>query len=271
MSDLRLILLIIGCCLVLGVYLWEIFRKRQKRNKADILNAADEIPDIPITPISDFSDEDYNKAIADLTELSAHLQNNSLSSESAINASKERIEEVDTERAAKRGIDEINNDNETEENILAFYITAPINNQFNGTAIKKILTDIGMIYGDMNIFHYYENDIAGNYDRDVKLKNKNVGKPLFSVANMFEPGTFTTEMDKLKTKGIVVFMYEIDSINRYKIFESMFFSNVQRIAEYLGGEIKTSEHKLLDVTLLQSIREKLRSYAMKDFLKNEPK
>ena len=60
-------------------------------------------------------------------------------------------------------------------------------------------------------------------------------------------------------------------INSYKIFESIFFLNIQRIAEYLDGEIRTSDQKLLDGIFLKSIREKLRSYAMKDFLKNEPK
>ena len=80
MSDLRLILLIIGCFIVLGVYLWEIFRKKERKRKTDILNAANESANISITSNTDFSDEDYNQAISDLTELSNHLQNNSTTS-----------------------------------------------------------------------------------------------------------------------------------------------------------------------------------------------
>ena len=123
----------------------------------------------------------------------------------------------------------------------------------------------------MNVFHYYENITIGDYKEEVESENKNSSKPFFSVANMYEPGTFTEEMSKIKTKGIVAFMYEIDSINSYKIFESIFFLNIQRIAEYLEGEIRTTDQKLLDGIFLQAIREKLRSYAMKDFLKNESK
>jgi len=280
-NDLRLILLIIGCCLVLGIYLWEIFRKKQRRNKADILNAVDEIPDIPIKPSSDFSDEDYNKAIADLTELSAHLQNNTTNNEPTINLDEKRIETLSDECGTKRDFietsvisdsgDGSNTENKLQENILALYITAPNNNQFNGAEIEKILTGIGMIYGDMNVFHYYENSTIGDYKEEVEPENKNSSKPFFSVANMYEPGTFTEEMSKMTTKGIVAFMYEIDSINSYKIFESIFFLNIQRIAEYLEGEIRTTDQKLLDGIFLQAIREKLRSYAMKDFLKNESK
>ena len=89
---------------------------------------------------------------------------------------------------------------------------------------------------------------------------------------MYEPGTFILdEMQSLKTKGIAAFMYDIDSPNSYKIFEKVFFENIKNIAKSLNAEIKTSDYKLLDDKTLQSITDKLRLYAMKDFLKNGPK
>jgi len=189
-NDLRLILLIIGCCFVLGIYLWEIFRKKLGRNKADILNAVDEIPDIPIKPSSDLSDEDYNKAIADLTELSAHLQNNIPNDDPSIYLDKERIETLGTESETKRDSIETSlmpnsrheayKENKLQENILALYVTAPINKKFNGAEIKKILTDIGMVYGDMNVFHYYENSVIGDNKEEVESKDKNLSS-LFSA------------------------------------------------------------------------------------------
>jgi len=269
MSDLRLILLIIGCFIILGVYLWEIFRKKERKRKTDILNAANEISDTSIASDTDFSDEDYNKAISDLTELSIHLQNNSTNSKQFISSGETETNDSEKETAILRG-DEKNQNYEIEENILSFYITAKKNAQFNGLAIKKILTDIGMVYGDMNIFHYYKGDIKSN-NSENEIKNTENDKPLFSVANMYEPGTFLAEMKKLHTRGIVAFMYDIDSVDSYKIFESVFFVNVELIAKYLDGEINTSDHRLLDATSLKSIREKLRLFAMKDFLTNVPK
>lgn len=259
MSDLRLILVIIGCFIVLGVYLWEIFKKKQKTRKTDLLNAANEISDLSITPNTEFSDKEYNKAISDLTELSTQLKNNTEASEEFI-STKDTDEENSKEQFISSNDEKISNDFETKENILSLYITAKTNTRFNGLAIKKILTDIGMVYGDMNIFHYYEKDIKGKNERY---------KPVFSVANMYEPGTFLDEIEKLHTQGIVAFMYDIDSTNSYKIFESIFFVNVEHIAKYLDGEISTSDHKLLNSTSLKSIREKLRLFAMKDFLKND--
>ena len=269
MSDLRLILLIIGCVIVLGVYLWEIFRKKERKRKTDILNAANEIPDMSITSNTDFSDEDYNKAISDLTELSNHLQNNSTTPKQFISSMNVEADDSAKETVILNNNNEKNQNYEIEENILSFYITAKNNTQFNGLAIKKILTDIGMIYGNMNIFHYYNENIKNN-NNENEIKNTVMNKPLFSVANMYEPGTFLPEMKKLHTRGIAVFMYDIDSVDSYKIFESVFFVNVELIAKYLDGEIMTSDHKLLDATLLKSIREKLRLIAMKDFLTNVP-
>ena len=47
-NNLRLILLVIGVCIVLGFYIWEILRKKKNDNKTDILKAVDEIPESPI-------------------------------------------------------------------------------------------------------------------------------------------------------------------------------------------------------------------------------
>jgi len=129
-----------------------------------------------------------------------------------------------------------------------------------------------MKFGDMDIFHYYEDNKANKFTNIEKYEAVKSNQPLFSVSNMYEPGTFILdEMNKLKTKGIAAFMYDIDSPNSYQIFEKVFFVNIKNIAKSLNAEIKTSDYKLLDDKTLQSITDKLRLDAMKDFLKNGPK
>ncbi len=68
MDKLRLTLLIVGCFIVLGIYLWEIFYKANPKKKTDILDAVDEIPDIPLAPLNNEA-EDYSAAMADLGSL----------------------------------------------------------------------------------------------------------------------------------------------------------------------------------------------------------
>ena len=277
-NNLRLSLLIIGCCLVLAIYLWEIYRKNKSKNKTDILNAVDDISDLPISPNDVFTEEDYSKAIADLSELSTHLQNNHFAREqdSAINTTNKINENISAkvEENTIENIAEINQTNKIQGDLLAFYITAYENSEFNGLIIHKALSEVGMKYGHMDIFHYF-----GEKNNSLSHTSDAYAEPLFSLANMHEPGTFmfdemkweSTRMENFRTKGVVAFMRDLKEDYSYKLFENHFLPNVQRIAELLGGEIRTSNHKLLNDAELALIRDKLRLYAMKDFLKNDPK
>lgn len=281
-NNLRLLLLIIGCCLVLAIYLWEIYRKNRSKNKADILNAvddiSDDISDLPNLPNGVFTEQDYSKAIADLSELSTHLQNNHFTKEqdSVLNTANKINGNISTksEENTTGNIAEINQTNKIEGELLALYITAYKNTEFNGLIIHKALSEVGMKYGNMDIFHYFdEKNNSHSHASDTYTE------PLFSLANMYEPGTFMFDemkwelarMENFRTKGVVAFMHDLKEDYSYKLFENHFFPNVQRIAELLGGEIRTSKHKLLNDAELALIRDKLRLYAMKDFLKNEPK
>ena len=277
-NNLRLLLLIIGCCLVLAIYLWEVYRKNKSKNKADILNAVDDISDLPISPNDVFTEEDYSKAIADLSELSTHLRNNHFASEqdSAINTTNKINENISikVEENTIENIAEINQTNKIQGDLLAFYITAYENSEFNGLIIHKALSEVGMKYGHMDIFHYF-----GEKNNSLSHTSDAYAEPLFSLANMHEPGTFmfdemkleSTRMENFRTKGVAAFMRDLKEDYSYKLFENHFLPNVQRIAELLGGEIRTSNHKLLNDAELALIRDKLRLYAMKDFLKNDPK
>jgi cell division protein ZipA len=258
--------------------LWEIYRKNKNKNKADILNAVDDISDLPISPNDVFTEEDYSKAIADLSELSTHLQNNRFAREqdSAINTANKINENISTkvEENTIENIAEINQTNKIQEDLLVFYITAHENTEFNGLIIHKALSEVGMKYGYMDIFHYF-----GEKDNSLSHVTDAYVEPLFSLANMHEPGSFmfdemkweSTRMENFRTKGVVAFMRDLNDDYSYKLFENHFLPNVQRIAELLGGEIRTSNHKLLNDVELALIRDKLRLYAMKDFLKNDPK
>ena len=277
-NNLRLLLLIIGCCLVLAIYLWEIYRKNKSKNKADILNAVDNISDLPISPNDVFTEKDYSKAIADLSELSTHLQNNHFAREqdSVINTTNKINENIsiEAEENTIENIAEINQTNKIQGDLLVFYITAYENSEFNGLIIHKALSEVGMEYGDMDIFHYF-----GEKDNSLKHVTDAYVGPLFSLANMREPGSFmfdemeweSTRMENFRTKGVVVFMRDLNDDYSYKLFENYFLPNVHRIAELLGGEIRTSNHKLLNDAELALIKDKLRLYTMKDFLKNDPK
>ena len=293
MDKLRLTLLIVGCFIVLGIYLWEIFYKANPKKKTDILDAVDEIPDIPLAPLNN-EVEDYSAAMADLGSLLTKsrdqdvVQKNpvepsvtpelvdkhdgaddesSLPLEMSVNdyeAEQSEKEDYDVFAAIEEDIQ--NQDDETtpeepeqeadtpkanqdSDDLLVLYITSPAHTLFNGLSISKVADEIGMVYGHMNIFHHFG---------PGKLHS---GQPLFSLANMHEPGSFDLgRMADLKTKGVVVFMYSPASIDASVVFE-LYLNTTQRMAELLGGDVRTSDNELLNTVSINTLRDKAASFS----------
>ena len=293
MDKLRLTLLIVGCFIVLGIYLWEIFYKANPKKKTDILDAVDEIPDIPLAPLNN-EVEDYSAAMADLGSLLTKsrdqdvVQKNpvepsvtpelvdkhdgadvesSLPLEMSVNdyeAEQSEKEDYDVFAAIEEDIQ--NQDDETtpeepeqeadtpkanqdSDDLLVLYITSPAHTLFNGLSISKVADEIGMVYGHMNIFHHFG---------PGKLHS---GQPLFSLANMHEPGSFDLgRMADLKTKGVVVFMYSPASIDASVVFE-LYLNTTQRMAELLGGDVRTSDNELLNTASINTLRDKAASFS----------
>jgi cell division protein ZipA len=290
MDKLRLTLLIVGCFIVLGIYLWEIFYKSSLRKKTDILDAVDEIPDTPLAPLNSES-EDYSASMTDLGSLLTKTRDQSVTEhkplesftapEPAIHNNTEDELPLPLEMSVKDYEAESSEDNDYDvfaaieediheqeetitteeseeiadtptanqncEDLLVLYITSPAHTLFNGLSISKAADEVGMVYGHMNIFHHFG---------PGKLHS---GQPLFSVANMHEPGSFDLgRMADLKTKGIVAFMYSPASIDASVVFE-LYLNTTQRIAELLGGDVRTSDNELLNTASTNTLRDKAAS------------
>jgi len=291
MDKLRLTLLIVGCFIVLGIYLWEIFYKTSPKKKTDILDAVDETPDIPLTPFNNEA-EDSAAAMAVLGSLLTQTRDQNIGesnpvvplttpepennhdapddelplplemsvkdyeTESSENndydvfaAIEEDIQEHEDERTPE--VPEQDADtlkaNQSSEDLLVLYITSPAHILFNGLSISKAADEVGMVYGHMNIFHHFG---------PGKLHS---GQPLFSIANMHEPGSFDLgRMADLKTKGVVVFMYSPASIDASVVFE-LYLNTTQRVAEILGGDVRTSDNEILNTASIKTLRDKAAS------------
>lgn len=128
------------------------------------------------------------------------------------------------------------------DDLVVLYVTSPAQTMFNGLLISKAADEVGMIYGHMNVFHHFG---------PGKLHS---GQPLFSMANMFEPGSFDLgRMADLRTKGVVLFMYSPASIEPGVVFE-LFLNTTQRVAKLLNGEIRTEDNQILTTTGIKSLR-----------------
>jgi len=258
MENLRLSLLIIGCFVVLGIYLWEVFSTGTPKKRTDIFDAVDEIPDMPVYPMNNDEADNYYAAADDLGSLLTKSRDQNISVDDTTNAfnitettktmdepkkdlpldmsvkdyeasisDNDDNDDYDIFAVIEENIhkqDEINKKQETEtpennqssEDLLVLYITSPTHTLFNGLSISKAADEVGMVYGHMNIFHHFG---------PGKLHS---GQPLFSIANMYEPGSFDLgRMADLRTKGIAAFMYSPASIDASVVFE-LFLNTTQR-------------------------------------------
>ena len=77
---------------------------------------------------------------------------------------------------------------------------------------------------------------------------------------MHEPGSFDLgRMADLNTKGIVMFMYSPVSIDAHVIFE-LYLNTTQRMAKILGGDMRTSDNKILNTISINTLRDKAGSF-----------
>lgn len=126
--------------------------------------------------------------------------------------------------------------------IITLFLRPSKGQTFAGGKLVRALNGVGMRYGDMQIFHHFG---AG------ELKTK---QPLFSVANMFEPGSFELEkIEAFQTAGLALFMQLPAELDGAVAFE-LFLNTAQRLAEAMGGELLSDPRQSLDSLAIDKMR-----------------
>lgn len=140
------------------------------------------------------------------------------------------VEELDTER------------------LLTLYVLPSGNDPFVGEFVIQALNGVGLQFGDMDIFHHFG---AG------KLKTE---QPLFSVANMVEPGSFDLKrIERFSTVGLVFFLQLPASLDGAVSFE-LFLNTAQRLTESLAGVLYADPKTPLDSPRIEEMRKVAAEY-----------
>lgn len=291
MNSLHLALLIIGVFLIVGIYLIDfLFKyKRIDKNKKYIPN--DNYTDFFISNLKNKKDEDLSSVIENIGEISSKIEANdeNISAQKIIASHPLKVEPQDFENInlnddVNHTKDIVSDENELissrensftskenfpEENleediysndeVVALSITISDDKSLSGLSISKSAEDACMVYGDMGIFHYFDSEKSYN------------DKPLFSMANMFEPGSFDLQkIYDFETKGVVVFMYISPSIELDDVFE-LFIKTTKKIAELMGGEIRLANKNLLNDAEISLLHEQVRALYKNIKVKNQQK
>lgn len=119
-----------------------------------------------------------------------------------------------------------------------------------GNDLVNAVTDAGLRFGDMEIFHHYG------------LGDRGDGAPLFSLANLYEPGTFDIQrMDLFSTRGVTMFLQlPVRGVDGEVACE-LFVSTAERIAGRLGCRLYNQSHQELAAHDLEIMRRQARRFA----------
>jgi cell division protein ZipA len=134
-----------------------------------------------------------------------------------------------------------------ENEVLILYVLVGEEQEINGAMLLPSLLTLGFKYGEMNIFHRHQ-DNAGS------------GDVLFSLANMFNPGTFDLEnMDQLSTRGLSLFMTlpgPGEALQNFNLMQSA----AKKLAEEFGGQVLDKSRNVLTVQTTRQYVEQIRDF-----------
>lgn len=131
--------------------------------------------------------------------------------------------------------------------VLILYVLLPEHKDMKGPDLLAALLTLGFKYGDMDIFHRHQ-DSAG------------AGAVLFSLANMFNPGTFELDnIDKLSTRGVSLFMTLPGPGEPLGNFNLM-HNAAKKLAEEFGGQVLDGQRSVLTVQTVRHYVDKIREF-----------
>lgn len=229
-TTLRIILIIAGLVLVLGIYFWD----RWKRSKEQLDKTLDEMnfdrqeDDFELEEIDTIAINPMEESVPMETEvLEAELRNQS-------------PPELEDKPAPPAPEPEPHPRPPLPE-VIQVSIAAPDQQTFQGFTLLKAFHDLGLKHGDMDIFHYYLGD-----------------KIQFSVASLVKPGTFPLQdMEHFQTPGITLFMQPPLVSDPEQILDRMI--NVSHaLAQRLGGKELDDCRQPLTAAKISAWRRQLR-------------
>lgn len=131
--------------------------------------------------------------------------------------------------------------------VLILYVLLPENREIKGPDLLSALLPLGFKYGDMDIFHRHLDSAGG-------------GEVLFSLANMFNPGTFDLEqIDKISTRGLSLFMTLPGPGEPLQNFNLM-HNAAKKLAEEFGGQVLDGQRSVLTVQTVRHYVDKIREF-----------
>lgn len=263
MDPLRASLIVVGIAILVAVYVWSARRRRRRRsryyrwgsvaNTSGVGGAGKASGGEPLSPKvrrGDRRGEDQDEAISaeDARELQA--LDNLIQQRDAEPATleldlgqppddrgnaKAHARQPDVEPQAKR------------PELVVMHVLAHEGHTISGGALLRELTNAGLKFGSMGIFHYFETEPSG-------------GNPVFSVANMLEPGRLDPDtMASFNTPGVVLFM-QLSAVSDPGAGYEKMLATGQALAAAVRGRLCDETRSALTAPVIERTRQRIKAY-----------
>ncbi|NVK25642.1 MAG: cell division protein ZipA [Gammaproteobacteria bacterium] len=133
------------------------------------------------------------------------------------------------------------------QEVLMLFVDKPEGLPIDGAKLLPTLLTLGFKFGDMDLFHRHQN-------------SSGQGEILFSLANMFNPGTFDIDnMEQLSTRGLTIFMTLPNAAEPLQTF-NMMHNAAKKIADEFSAKVLDDQRRPLDVAIVRSYVERIRKF-----------
>ncbi len=247
-DQLRLVLLLAGMALVAAIYLWDRYQRSRRRLKGLSLRKARKIRkelglDEP-EQVPSFSAE--RTEISPEPGVTLRLIEREGKAESASERTSAQSEpqqpelELEPPPSAPEPSESLAPPADAPQLVVQIGLRAR-EGALRGADIQRVMAEIGLEPGAMRIFH--------------RLDARHPGHPLFSVANMVEPGHFPLEaMDDFTTPGLLFFAQLPGVRDGLEIYSEMLFA-ANQAAESLDGVLLDENRAVLTRQSIQHTRD----------------
>jgi cell division protein ZipA len=260
----RLILLVLGALLVAGIYLWDRYKRSRPRTPVGRRPPSAEALDCPMVEPGENgrAEPSMGDAVESIPEMRVDQARaggggavaaraapepdpGDVGDWSSVNADENPQFSMDLNFDAHQDGDYLNRDpvlnDEVERKIVVLNLVAR-GEKIAGTQIERACQSVGLVAGDMSIYHYPE---------------PASGRALFSMASMVEPGSFPiTDMAGFNTPGLCLFTQLPGVRDGIEIYDRM-LSTAQRLAEQLDAELLDDQRNPLTRQMQEHTRESI--------------
>ena len=235
---LRIILIVVGLLLLVGIYLFGRPRKPDQGKRTGQRRSGGRVD-----PVIDGAGGDGAEREPELTDEAMQTELELLERTLAGTAGT-------APPAAERGERPGARADEGYERIVTLFVAAREGEMLYGSDIVVAAEKAGLVFGHMNIFHRM---VDGHPEQG----------PIFSVANMVKPGNFDMgRIAQLQTPGLSLFMTLPGPLPALDAWETMLPTS-QRLAELLDAVVLDEQRNTLGRQRIAHLRDQLRAYDRK--------